>query len=99
MTDIQRYIGHEPNRTERRALERANGAALSMQLAAQLEQARQHAMASTTEFAMLRFVQLKRLQNDLEKFCPDATEGLAMFANNTLLNMAGSLQQFGQEIR
>lgn len=100
MSDLEHYTGHLPlNRAERRAMQHARGTAQAMRLEAQLEQARLHHVASTTEFAMLRFVQLKRLQNDLEKFCPNAANGLAMFADNTLLTMAGSLQQFGQEIR
>lgn len=67
-------------------------------LATQFEQARLHAMATSSEFGMIRYVQVKRLQSDLEHLCPDAAEGLAAFTNNALLDMMRSVQQFGQGI-
>jgi hypothetical protein len=95
VSDIQRYTGYLPmNRQERRAQQSARGIAL----AAQVEQARLHAIASTTQFGMFQYVQVKRLQSDLEHVCPDAAEGLAALANNALFEMTRSLQQFGQGI-
>ena len=92
---IERYTGYTPmNRAERRAQRHTDGLAL----ATQVEQARLHAIASATQFGMIQYVQVKRLQSDLEHLCPDAAEGLASFANNGLLDMMRSLQQFGGEI-
>jgi hypothetical protein len=95
VSDIQRYTGHLPmTRQERRARQ----VATSVALAAQVEQARLHGIASTTQFGMFQYVQVKRLQSDLEQMCPDAAEGLAVLANNALFEMTRSLQQFGQGI-
>lgn len=96
--ELQRYSGILPvaplNRAERRAQQVAQGVAL----AGQLEQVRQHGIASTTEFAMMQFVQVKRLQSDLEHLCPDAAEGLAGFAGNAQFAMLRSLQRFSHGV-
>ncbi|MEC3976226.1 hypothetical protein [Amycolatopsis sp. H20-H5] len=95
MNEIQRYAGGLPaNRAERRAQQRVRGVAL----ATQEEQARLYAIASATQFGMFQYVQVKRLQSDLEHVCPDAAEGLAALANNALFEMTRSLQAFGQDI-
>lgn len=93
--ELQRYTATPPlNRAQRRTQRHLEGLAL----ATQIEQAHLHAIASTTEFAMMRYVQVKRLQSDLEHLCPDAAEGLAAFASGALLDMRSGLQQFGQGI-
>jgi hypothetical protein len=100
--EIQRIAGTLPvvsqTRAERRALARAQGAALSMQLGAQLEQARIHTIANVTEYGMFRVTQLKKMQNELESSCPDVAESLAMLANHAVLDIARSLHQFGQGV-
>jgi hypothetical protein len=67
-------------------------------MAAQVEQVKLHVIASTTEFGMMQFVQVKRLQSDLEHLCPDAAEGLAAFASNALFEMTRSVQRFSHEV-
>jgi hypothetical protein len=95
MSNIQLYSASLPaNRAERRAQQHVEG----LSLAAHVQQARLHAVATATEFGMMRYVQVKRLQNDLEKLCPDAAEGLAMLAANRGLELARSLQQFSYQV-
>jgi hypothetical protein len=93
---IERYTSAVP---VRRVEQRAHQDIQRLALANQVEQARLHTVAAATQFAMVQYVQVKRLQNDLEKLCPDATEGLAVLANNAVFSLARQLQQFENEVR
>lgn len=98
MSNLRPYSGILPVAPTSRAIRRAQRHAEGLALAAQIEQVKLHAIASATEYGMIRYTQVKRLQNDLEHLCPDAAEGLASFANSGLLDMLRSVQQFTQEI-
>jgi len=69
-------------------------------LAAQthVERAGARATSAVAEYAMSEVSHLKRMQGELEKICPDATEALALIANTAAMSIARSVARFGNEI-
>jgi hypothetical protein len=63
-----------------------------------VEQAGIRATSAVAEFAMSEVTYLKRMQGEMEKACPDATEALALIANTAAMSIARSVHRFGSEI-
>jgi hypothetical protein len=64
----------------------------------QVEQAAIRATSAVAEFGMSEVMYLKRVQGELEKVCPDATEALAVIANTAALSIARQVHRFGSEV-
>jgi len=65
---------------------------------AQVEQAAIGATSAVAEFAMSEVTYLKRVQGELEKTVPDATEALALIANTAAMAIARQVHRFGSEV-
>lgn len=77
---------------------RARSALIAVAEETQIEQAGSRAISAVSEYAMSEVAYLKRMQGELEKAVPDASEALAMIANTAALSIARSVHRFGQEI-
>ncbi len=76
----------------------AQAAIVGLAARAQVEQAGIRATSAVAEFAMSEVTYLKRMQGELEKACPDATEALALIANTAAMSIAQQVHRFGSEI-
>lgn len=81
------------------AVARETQAAINVLAArSQIEQAGIRAVSTVAEFAMNEVTYLKRMQTELERSCPDASEALAVIANTAAMSIARSVHRFGSEI-
>jgi len=76
----------------------AQAAVIQAAARTQVEQAGIRAVSAVAEFAMSEVTYLKRMQGELEKTCPDATEALALIANTAAMSIARSVHRFGSEM-
>ena len=65
---------------------------------AQVEQARVRAISAVAEYALSEVAYLKRVQGELEKVMPDASEALALIANTATMAIAANVHRFGNEV-
>ncbi|WP_163513553.1 hypothetical protein [Fodinicola acaciae] len=65
---------------------------------ARVEQAAIRAQSAVAEYAMSEVTYLKRIQGELERACPDATDALALIANAAAMSIARQVHRFGSEI-
>jgi hypothetical protein len=76
----------------------AQAAVTELAARTQVEQVGIRATSAVAEYAMSEVTYLKRMQGELEKACPDATEALALIANMAAMSIARQVHRFGSEI-
>jgi hypothetical protein len=80
------------------AQRQAERAAVRLAARTQVEQAAMRAVSAVAEFGMSEVTYLKRMQGELEKAVPDATEAVALIANTAAMAIARQVARFGSEV-